>query len=104
MYVKLNVQYAIAAIVIVLAGCQQAKEYRWAVHDMSRPRPAVVTPGEDVGEAPSDAIVLFDGVDLDEWQSTEGGPARWKARRGYFEVVPETGDIQTKQAFLAIVT
>ena len=99
MYVKLNVQHAVAAIVIILAGCRQAGEYRWAVHDMTRPRPAVVTPREENGQVPSGAIVLFDGVDLDEWQSAEGGPAQWKVRHGYFEVVPETGDIQAKQAF-----
>ncbi|RKY07318.1 MAG: DUF1080 domain-containing protein [Planctomycetota bacterium] len=98
MYVKLNVWYT-AALVIVLAGCQQAREYQWAVHDMSRPRPVVVTPGEEDGQAPSDAVVLFDGADLDEWQSTKGGPARWKAGSEYFEVVPKTGNIQTKQAF-----
>ena len=99
MYVKLRVQCAVSAIVIFLAGCLQPGEYRWAVHDMKRPRPPVVTPGEQLGQAPSDAVVLFDGVDLDEWESAGGGPAMWKAGRGYFEVVPETGDIQTTRVF-----
>ena len=39
---------------------------RWTIHDMSRPQPPVVTPGEvsiqsHPGRPPSDAIVLFDG-------------------------------------------
>ncbi len=35
---------------------------KWRVHDDTRPRPKVVTAGKKVGEAPSDAIVLFDGT------------------------------------------
>ena len=55
----------------------------WAVHDRNRPQPPVVTPG-DGAAAPSDAIVLFDGTDLDRWESTKnggGGPAAWPAVR-----------------------
>src|SRR5688572_30179799 len=35
----------------------------YRVHDPARPHPAVVTPAAQVGGAPSDAIVLFDGRD-----------------------------------------
>ena len=31
----------------------------YRVHDPARPHPAIVTPGAQAGEAPSDAIVLF---------------------------------------------
>jgi hypothetical protein len=77
---------------------------RWQIHDMSRPQPPVVTPGEastqaHPGRPPSDAIVLFDGKDLSAWQGAKGEPAPWKVKKGYFEVVPKTGDIYTKQAF-----
>jgi Domain of Unknown Function (DUF1080) len=44
----------------------------WKVHDMSRPQPKVVTPapaGEPV-KAPSDAIILFDGTNLNAWNET----------------------------------
>jgi hypothetical protein len=76
----------------------------WKVHDDKRPRPAVVTPGtsgndEHPGKAPSDATVLFDGSNLDAWQSEKGGPAKWKVEHGYMEVVGDSGDIQTKQKF-----
>jgi hypothetical protein len=40
---------------------------KWRVHDDNRPRPGVVTPGKTAADAPSDAIVLFDGKNLDEW-------------------------------------
>ena len=77
---------------------------RWQIHDMSRPQAPVVAPGEASGQAhpvrpPSDAIVLFDGKSLSAWQGADGGPAQWKVKEGYFEVVPKTGDIYTKQAF-----
>jgi hypothetical protein len=77
---------------------------RWQIHDMSRPQPPVVVPGEastqaQPGQPPSDAIVLFDGNSLSAWQGAKGGRAPWKVEKGYFEVVPKTGDIYTKQAF-----
>ncbi|MFT7486276.1 MAG: hypothetical protein ACI9F9_002131 [Candidatus Paceibacteria bacterium] len=64
----------------------------WRVHDSSRTPPRVVTPGT-LGSAPSDALVLFDGTSLDQW---EGGP--WKIENGYMEV-NGAGSIQTKSEF-----
>jgi hypothetical protein len=77
---------------------------QWRPHDRKRPQPPVITPGEastqeQPGKPPSDAIILFDGKDLAGWESIKGGPAPWKIGDGYFEVVPRTGDIKTKQAF-----
>jgi len=73
-------------------------------HDRNAPQPPVVDPGmastqAEVGKPPSDATVLFNGKDLSNWESVKGGPAGWKVGKGYFEVVPHTGDIKTKQAF-----
>jgi hypothetical protein len=67
------------------------------VHDPGRPHPPVVTPAAQPGGAPSDAIVLFDGKDLSEWQSR--GRGSWKVADGYLEVVPNSGDLATKQKF-----
>ncbi|VAX18239.1 putative multi-domain protein [hydrothermal vent metagenome] len=62
------------------------------------PVPVVVTPG--VGTAPpSDAIVLFDGKNMNEWESTKGGPSKWKLGDGAMTVVKKTGSIRTKKAF-----
>jgi hypothetical protein len=73
------------------------------VHDPARPHPRVVTPAAQVGGAPSDAIVLFDGNDLSQWVSAKAGsagqPAAWKVENGYFEVVKGAGQIATKQKF-----
>jgi hypothetical protein len=71
---------------------------RWKISDRSRPLPPVVTPGA-AGTPPSDAIVLFDGKDLSQWESNKGGPPGWKLVNGAIELVPGSGDIRTKKAF-----
>jgi len=77
----------------------------WGVqHDRNAPQPPVITPGEgstqaQAGKPPSDAIVLFNGKDLSNWESVNGGPAEWKVEKGDFATVPGKGDIRTKQAF-----
>jgi hypothetical protein len=80
----------------------------WHVHDPARPHPKVVTPGAQPGQPPSDAVVLFDGKDLSKWAAARLGtaaftvssnPAPWKVGNGYFEVVPRSGDIASKEKF-----
>jgi hypothetical protein len=66
------------------------------VHDPARPHPAVVTPGTPAGAAPSDAIVLFDGRDLARWTPSRQS---WKVENGYIEVIPDSGDLRTKETF-----
>jgi hypothetical protein len=64
------------------------------------PVPQKVTPGATVGAPPSDAIVLFDGKNVDAWKSANGGgAAKWRIDKGDLVVAPGTGDIQTKQNF-----
>ncbi|MGN0003458.1 MAG: DUF1080 domain-containing protein [Sphingobacterium composti] len=52
-------------------------------------------------KAPSDAIVLFDGTNLNQWESakTKSTNAPWTINDGVLAVKPGTGDIQTKQLF-----
>ena len=64
--------------------------------------PPIVNPGtsgnpDKVGKPPSDAIVLFDGSNFDQWESTKGGEVKWKLVDGAMEVVRGTGTIQTKE-------
>jgi hypothetical protein len=77
------------------------------VHDSDRPHPRLVTPASELGGAPSDATVLFDGKDLSHWtahhsditRSGSSGEPEWRLENGYVEVVPNTGDIATKEKF-----
>jgi hypothetical protein len=79
-----------------------------------------VTPGEG-NLPPSDAIVLFDGTNLDQWQKPQlnmgagmkemkeripkldpkwsGDPAKWNVSDGILTVEPGSGNIATKQSF-----
>lgn len=44
----------------------------WRVHDRNRPHPPVVEPGATCGQPPADAVVLFDGKDLSQWEGQQG--------------------------------
>lgn len=64
------------------------------------PVPAVVSALD--GHAPSDAITLFGGDDLNAWQALKGGEAAWSVQDASFTVKPGSGDIKTKQSFCDI--
>ena len=102
---KLFLLQICVTLLAIATGCKiinslKTPRHRWAVHDMNRPIPRVVTPAEFPGQQPSDAIVLFDGRNFSQWISEkDGSPVKWKIESGYMEVVKETGDIRTKQAF-----
>jgi hypothetical protein len=64
------------------------------------PVPKLVTPGANNNAPPSDAIVLFDGKNLDEWVSTlDKTPAKWIVANGELAVNKDAGNIETKRAF-----
>jgi Domain of Unknown Function (DUF1080) len=66
------------------------------------PEPKVVTPGSTDSAPPSDAIVLFDGKNLDQWVNTADKlPAKWIVNNGVMTVskAKGAGNIETKRAF-----
>ena len=64
------------------------------------PVPAKLEPAVIAGQAPSDAIVLFDGDDLDQWVSTKDkSPAGWTVAGGLLTVNKARGNIETRRAF-----
>ena len=69
---------------------------------MWEPVPKVVTPGTRDASPPSDAIVLFDGTNLDEWVSNRHkSPAKWTVADGLMIVnnARGIGNIETKRPF-----
>ena len=105
---KLTVRLALAtcAMAMCVSANAQWTGYAGIKPEMSEfyePVPPVVTPGVELADggftAPSDAIILFDGKDLSQWESVKGGPAEWIVKDGVFTVDKKKGDIQTKQKF-----
>jgi len=66
------------------------------------PEPRVVTPGTTSNAAPSDAIILFDGSNLEEWSNNDGAVAGWKVENGAMTVVKGAGIVKTKRDFGSI--
>jgi Domain of Unknown Function (DUF1080) len=65
-----------------------------------QPVPKVVTPSATAGAPPSDAIILFDGTNLNEWVSAKDhSPADWVVADGVLTVNKKAGNIETKRSF-----
>ena len=63
------------------------------------PEPEVVKPGKVSSAPPSDAIILFDGQNLDNWVDKDGNSPKWNVSNGAMTVARGTGDIKTRQSF-----
>lgn len=79
----------------------ESQATRWRQHDIKRPKPPVVEPAEGAiaAKPPKDAVILFDGGNLNAWKSESGGAAKWRIKDGVLETVPGTGVIETKAQF-----
>jgi len=53
----------------------------------------------DQWRPPNNAVVLFNGKDLNNWTTRNGKPAGWKVEDEILHVVPGTGDIMTCERF-----
>jgi hypothetical protein len=77
-------------VLAALAAPGLAKEY---LNGIEWETPAKVAPGETDSAPPADAVVLFDGANLDAWQGGE----KWKIEGG--AAIVGGGGIRTKQEF-----
>ena len=63
-------------------------------------KPGVFSTPQKQGVPPSDAVVLFDGMNFNKWENAkDGSPVGWKLLEGTMEVVRGTGTIQTKEKY-----
>ncbi len=101
---KINKKVIFTILISISALYAKAQDARFnqknpdkpEVTEYMDPEIKVITPGA----IPSDAIVLFDGKNLDQWESTkDGGVAKWKVEDGVMTVVGGAGGISTKKLF-----
>lgn len=127
----MNKKYLLLSAILFLLGMETG----WSQHqsapgtsamtpemtELWNPEPKTVTPGrihsDGMISAPSDAVVLFDGSGLSEWEpapdseslipgkdmskfkSSAGKEADWMVKEGILTINKEAGDLQTKQTF-----
>lgn len=89
---------SITLIILLLSSFNLFSQGDPALTEVWEPVPAIITPGTAIS-APTDAIVLFDGKNLDQWLNSDGGKAGWEVRDGIMTVKPGTGIIKTKELF-----
>ncbi len=67
------------------------------------PEIPMVQPAAQIGDPPADAIILFDGTDINkEWEEVSRGgvkPATWIIKDGAMESVKGSGSLNTKRVF-----
>ncbi len=108
-------------VLLLFFSCKAQKITDPKLTEVWEPEPTMVTPG-NYNTAPSDAIVLFDGKDLSQWQKPQfirergtveemndmvnkldanyvNPAADWTVEGGQITVKPGTGAIETKKAF-----
>ncbi|MCX6254814.1 MAG: DUF1080 domain-containing protein [Bacteroidia bacterium] len=71
-----------------------------AMTEIWDPEVKIIQPGVTNSDAPSDAIVLFNGNDISaEWTDYKGNPSKWIVKDGTLICVKGSGVIQTKRKF-----
>ena len=89
---------AIACLAATVSSLAQ-KQGDPKLTEVWEPKAPVVTPGKTSADPPSDAIVLFDGKNLNEWTGTAGKAPEWTIADNAMTVKPNSGGITTKQGF-----
>ena len=95
---KLALLFITAIIFTTISFAQQGDP---KATEFYSPVPKVITPGKTTSDAPSDAIILFGGKNLNEWVSTNDTTkaATWTVAKNIITVNKKAGNIQTKRSF-----
>ncbi len=105
-------------LLVTLAGNAQQKQARTALPpqqtqppreparmtpemtEIWEPEVKIIEPAAQPGMPPSDAIILFDGTDVNkEWEDSRGNPTKWIIKDGELICVKGSGPIKTKRKF-----
>jgi len=82
-------------VVLTFTAAVATAQYDWR-SGIPWQTPPVVTPGANPGDPPSDAIILFDGTDMSEWNR------EWAIEGNELVSVPGSGSITTNRRFGSI--
>nr|WP_111298573.1 DUF1080 domain-containing protein [Paracoccus saliphilus] len=88
---------ALAAPALAQDASPEERQAQSRVTEIAGPEPRLVQTPE--GQPPSDAVVLFDGSNMEAWESVDGGPAGWSVEDGAMRVTRGSGDIRTTDSF-----
>jgi hypothetical protein len=90
----MKISYAILAMMAFIVAAATAQQLRADEYlsGIKWEEPKVIDPGQP-GQAPSDAVVLFDGTDMSQWNGAEN----WKVADG--AVIAGPGQVTSKPVF-----
>ncbi|MBS1600133.1 MAG: DUF1080 domain-containing protein [Bacteroidetes bacterium] len=97
-----KISLSIAIAILACINSVNAQQGDPKATEFYSPVPKIVTPGNTTADAPSDAVILFDGKNLDQWRSVKDTtkPADWTVADGVITVKKSAGNIETKQSFM----
>src|SRR5690625_100692 len=99
-YIKLLITIVISSGFLLDGVSQTTHSMQPEETEWYEPVPPKVDPGEIIFlDPPSDAIVLFDGSDMSQWESVNGGDVPWDIEDEFVTVKKGSGGILTKQSF-----
>ena len=99
---KIPVPHFLCISLITFAATLAAQQPKPEATEQWTPVPHIVTPGATDAAPPSDAIILFNGKNENQWVSAQDHtPARWHVHDGILTVVkaPGVGNIETRRKF-----
>lgn len=97
-------RFILMAFLVSITSLAQAQEIDRSKGDPKlseyyNPEAPVVTPGKTAHDAPSDAIILFDGKNFTNWEGDKNQPIGWTMENGAMIVKGGSGGIKTKRGF-----
>ncbi len=94
-----NTITVICFFMLTVPALSQERKGDPALTENWTPEPKMVAPGKMASDAPADAIVLFNGRDVNGWVDKDNQPIKWKVAEGALTVTPGSGMIFTKESF-----
>ncbi len=98
----MRIQFALAVLALSAPLYGQTQQMKPEETELWEPVPKAVTPGANNTAAPSDAIVLFDGKNLNEWVTNrDKSSAKWTVADDVLTVnkAKDSGNIETRRTF-----